>query len=344
MTETVQPGNIARNMASILESQKNLADEGVKPEDVKQTLSAPALYDGPIKSPVTKTEKEKRVFKGVQYSTDVAAKIESYIPIANVKTRLRSMTLKEELNIAQTIINKSDVGFELIQLSYNHLIEGPTRLTESLESFLKNSHEKDIDAYLYGIYLNSYGPVIKVEDKLTCSDCGYEHPVETINLLDLYKEEPYMGEPFSSIEFSEEVDLANFGAAGIKIIVGFPTLEKYDPSKNITKANFLHDVAHETFTPYIKEVIDGTESYTDPESIVNAVESLNPPSRKMIKSIINERFLKYGIKFLYEWTCENQVKDPDAVSDTAKKKCGCKNEKKYRIHDLFFREVLESIS
>jgi len=336
-------GNIMhQNVSNILEAQKDVLKENTTAEEVKEKIGKPAMFEPPTKSE-PQEEKGKMVFKGFKYSDTSCAKVETYLPVLNTKVRQTPILFQEELNLAQTIITDKDVMMDTLTILYQHIVEGPTEITPSFETFLKNVPEPDYDALLYGFFLNSYGPDVKVEDTLKCINCGKEHFVESINLLNLYKETPYEGEAFECLKVIEEVNLNDCGIDA-SFFLKMPSLEIYSQDKKISKRNFISELTSGNFADYICKLVYAGEEFTDKESIVNAINTLNVTARRKLKKVINDKYNKYGIKFTYEWTCDGKVPDTDSIKEKAEKKCNKANTKNYRIFDLFFREISESIS
>ena len=111
---------------------------------------------------------------------------------------------------------------------------------------------------------------------------------------------------------------------------------------NISKKKFKKFIynLHKT-----NKIVKGEKlEYTDEENIKQAIDLLPPKARKFIRKYIIDNFNKYGSKIKYTWVCKNEVSDPDSISKDAKKSCNKENEVHFRMTDLIFREILESIS
>lgn len=333
-------GNIM-NVGNILEAQADTVKEKTTKEEVKEKIGSPAMFQPPTQT--QPDEKKKMVFKGFQYSDTTCAKVETYLPVLNVKVRQSPIHFQEELNLAQTIIMEKDVVMDILNILYRHIVEGPVELTTSLESFLKHLPEPDYEPLLYGFFLNSYGPEVKVDDTFKCVECGKEHKVETINLLNLYKETAFEGEAFECLKLNEELSLSDCGI-NASLYLKIPTMDAYIIDKKISKTNFLNELTSGNLAEYVQTVSYDGNDFTDKESILNAINTLNVQGRKKLKKVIEEKFNKYGTKFMYEWTCSGKVPDTDSIKEKAEKNCGKLNSKRYKIADLFFREISESIS
>jgi len=342
----VKAGNIMhQNVGNILEAQKEGLKEQTTKEEVKEKIGKPAMFDPSLKpaQPAQQDEKSKMVFKGFQYSDTSCAKVETFLPLLNTKIRQSPILFEEELNLAQTIITEKDVMMDTLSILYKHIVEGPVEVTQSFESFLKNVPDPEYDAMLYGFFLNSYGPTVKVEDTLKCISCGKEHFVESINLLELYKEVPFEGEPFECLKYVEEVNFKDCGLDA-SFFLKIPTLEIYSEDKKISKRNFLNEITSGNVAEYVSRMVIGDQEFSDKESIMNAIKTLNVNARRKLKKVIDEKFSKFGVSFTYEWTCSGKVPDADSIKEKAEKTCAKANSKRYRIFDLFFREISESIS
>lgn len=344
MSEKRKPGNVmAGNIENVIKSQTKTLDETTTKEEVKKKLAPSTLPDEVYKSKEKKPEEDKMVFKGFQYSSVTVAKAESYLPVANIKLRQSPIVFEEELNLAQTIIEEKDILMDTLVLLYNHIVEGPKEMTDSLGSFLSHLHEQDMQPLLYGFYLNSYGPEIEPDEEVNCVECGGKHKIQKINLLDIYSEVPFDGEAFESLGVLHELDLSEEGTPA-KFYLKFPTMDSYKADKKVSKKTFLSDISSGELVEYVKKFDYDGKEYDDYDSIKSAIGSLNVPSRRKLKKAIDENFKKYGIKFIYKWKCQNEVDDPDNIKENAKKICNKENEKNYKINELFFREISESIS
>ena len=336
--------NIASNIGKVVDEQKDLLKETITPEEVQQKLAKPVVYVDKDKKESQGNSKKKMVFQGFQYSEETEAKSEIFLPLLNVKIRQTPIIFKEELAIAQTIIQEKDVSLDIIQTIFRHIIEGPEDMIKDFESFLARLHNQDLQSLIYGFYLTSYGPIHKLNETLICKECGGEHTIKEINLIDIYKEEAFPGKPFESLDYEETLDLSDCGIKDVIFYLKFPLMSNYDFGKNISKENYIKEVASTSLSAYVSRFSNKGIIYDDKESIENAVNTLNVKGRRALKKKLDETILKYGVKLEYTWVCKNQVKDEKALQENATKICGTENIRRYIMNDLFFREISESVS
>ena len=338
----MRPGNIAQNLGNILQAQKEATKETVTAEEVREKLETAKAQEAPA-------QEKKFVFKGFVHKSEPAAKAETHLPVTNVAVRQSSIVYKEEVNLAQTIIKEEDLFTEMLKLLYSHLVEGPSEIMGSFENFLNNIAEQDVEALLYGFYLTSYGPDVNLDETYTCAECGGKHEVKKINLIELYKEKSFEGSPYQALNEEKSIDLNDCDLPNTVFYFKFPTLTRAINAKNVTKNNFLNEIANSSIANFMSRFATLDESgtpveYADAESIKSAIDTLNVKARKKIKKFLQENFFEYGLKFEYAWTCNNMVPDKDAISENAKKKCMHNNTHKYSINNLFFREISQSVS
>ncbi len=335
----IKPGNIAQNIGNILQAQRDGANETSTKDTVKETLEKAKET---VQDNLEGRDGSKPVFKGFKHKSE--AKSEITLPVTNIALRQSSIIYREEVNLAQTIIKEEDLFMDLLKLLWNHIIEAPASVTKSFESFLENVAEPDVEAMLYGFYLTSYGPEVKTDETLVCANCGGKKKVEGFNLINLYQETTFSGKPFEAIQREQMLVVDD----GVTFYFRFPSLKKATSTKNVSKTNFLNEIASSAIANYTSRfsVVDGdtVKEYSDQDSIKNAVETLSVNARKQIKKYLQENFFKFGIKFEYKWKCENMIPDPEALNEKSKKVCGHENTHRYTINNLFFREISESVS
>jgi len=345
--EQVKPGNIAMNMGNILKAQQDAVKEETIKEQVKERLDE-AKKEEDIDKP-KKEDKKPMVFGGFQYNLESSPKSEVHLGITNADVRFTPIIYREEVDLAQTIVKEEDLFMEILKLLYKHISEGPDRITKSFDDFLTNVVEKDSKDLLYGFHLVSYGPEVEIKETLVCQECGQDHKVEKLNLIDLYECQEWEGEPFHALDELVELDLTDCELPGTKFYFRFPSLLKTTEAKTMSKSNFLHEIANNAISNFMAKFTMVAEDetileYSDPKSLKNAIETLGVKARKKVKKFLEDRFFKYGVKLIYRWECNNKVKDEDALDEKATKLCKHKNELEYNINDLFFREISESVS
>jgi hypothetical protein len=334
------PDDVAKNLGNVLSAQKKSMEEPVKKEDVKQKIQTPRIHNH---TPQENTSNEFVPFKGFNYSKETIAKTEITLPVLKTSVRLSPIVFKEELAIAQTMIEDKDITLDVLQLLFRHIVEGPNVLTESFDSFVKHLLEVDFSTLLYGFYINSYGIEPVLDLKIPCSECGHKHEIKKINLIDLYNETTFEGEEFEALNFEKECDISDYGLDA-KFHFRFNNMERHLKMKNISKSNFLNEIASGDIIDHVDRFTTNGSEYEDEESIKNAIETLTSSARKVVKDCIKENFSKYGMKLIYKWKCNGKVPDPNALKENAKKECMHENELPIQINELFFREISESIS
>lgn len=277
---------------------------------------------------------QKKVFKGFFDSTSkIFSKTEIFLPVTKISVKQSPLLFKEEVALAQTIIKEEEIYLELLKLLFSHIVDGDPKILESFESFLNNVCEADLETLLYGFYLCSYGPEIEVNDEHKCQKCEKTRKVTKLNLVEMYEDTPVDLGPFEAVTKEFDLDLSNSGLPNTVFYFKFPTLKKTServfPVEN--NKDVLGDLFSMTISNYLVKVKIENEIFDDKESILNAVNTLPPQARKVVKNKIKDSFLKYGAKLVYKWKCED-------------KKCQNENTVRYMITNFFFREISESVS
>jgi hypothetical protein len=336
------PQDVAENLGNILNAQKKSMEEPVQATDVKNKIKAPSMHVNEESKPTEETSKFI-TFKGFNYSKERVAKSEVSLPILRTNLRLSPIVFKEELALAQTLIEDKDITMDVLQLLYSHIVEGREVFTKSFESFVKHLLEDDLMSLLYGFFINSYGTEVVLDKSIPCSKCGHKHKIEKLNLIEIYNETPFDGDELSALKFEKECNLSEYGIDAT-FYLKFNNMESTLKRQNISKNNFLNEIASGDIINHVDRFEHGGTIFKDNNSIKNAVDTLNSDSRKAIKTCIKENFEKYGMKLKYKWTCKGLVPDPDALKENARKECSHTNEIPIQINELFFREISESIS
>lgn len=328
--ERPRPGNI---MAQPVEERKPVVN---KPTSAPENLVA-------VKKPAKKQEeKGKVVFKGFTHQLKTTAKVAVFLPVSNVEVRVSPITYDEEITMAQVIVNPTDVLMEVVKIVFNHIVEGPEELTKSFDSFIDNLVEPDLSALLYGLYLCSYGSALELKEPLVCKSCGCKHEVKELNLAKIYNEVSFEGKPFESAKCRTSIDMSEYGLAGVKFNIKMPVLRKtLDNDEDDIKSISISKIEKYLENVTIMNENGVEETFTDNESLYNAVSTLPPSARRKLINILEENYFKYGITFKYSWKCHNVVDDEKALG--GRRKCETENEYTPTVEQEFFRQVYDAL-
>lgn len=342
MSDTpVRPGNMMQNLPNQqpVQSQQPAVQE-TKPA-IQPTMAPTNNLVNMTNLKKSDTSKGKVVFKGFSHQLRTTNKVSVFLPVSNAEVRVCQILYNEEIGMAQTLINPSDVLMEVVKIVYNHIVEGPEILTKSFDSFLDNLVEPDLSALVYGLYVCSYGPTIKIGE-VECEECKGKHVLPDLNLNQLYKETPFEGEEFAVLKHRTSLDMAEYGLPGVTFNIRIPVLRKTLESENddiktasITRIEkYLENVV-------IKNEQGQDETYTDYESLYNAVATLPPVARHRLQEVLDKDYFKYGISFEHEWKCTNVVNDDKVLG--GKRKCEHVNKYIPTVEQEFFRKVYDAL-
>lgn len=340
MSDTpVRPGNIMQNLPAQQLQDVKPATEQQAP--IIQPSMSPDNLVNMTNLKKSSTSKGKVVFKGFTHQLKTINKVSVFLPVSNAEVRVCPILYGEEISMAQTLINPTDVLMEVIKIVYNHIVEGPELLTKSFDSFLDNLVEPDLSALVYGLYLCSYGSTIK-PGKIKCDKCGNEQLLSDLNLATLYKETPFEGGEFEVLKHKTSLDMTEHGLPGVVFNIRIPVLRKTIESEN----DDIKTASITRIEKYLENVVVKNEQgqeevYTDYESLYNAVSTLPPVARHRLQEVLDKDYFKYGITFEHEWKCNSIVNDDKVLG--GKRKCDHVNKYVPTVEQEFFRKVYDAL-